>query len=430
MKQNYTDKYISPDDVIKKIKDNDRIFLGHAVAEPTTLLEKLVENHENYKNVEIGHLFYLGSEDYLKYPKSFVDNSLFCGLAQRKYVSKGVVNFTPCFFHEVPKMFDDEFLPLDVFALQCAPPDENGYINLGVTADFSVAGIRKAKMVIAELNVNMPRTFGDGNCIHISEIDYIYDVDRPLFEVPPPKITDVEKKIGKYIADLIPDGATLQLGIGAIPDAILEFLKDKKNLGIHTELLSEGIVDLVKQGVITGSEKNINKGKLVSAFIMGTKKLYDFIDNNEDVEIYRVDYTNDPYVIAKNDNVISVNACIQVDIMGQVVADNIGLNQFSGVGGQVDFVRGANMSKGGKAIIAMHSAVSHGKVSKIVPFIDHGGAVTTSRFDVSYIVTEYGVASLRGKNLKQRARELINIAHPNFREQLAVEFKSRFLEDY
>ncbi|MFI3226159.1 MAG: acetyl-CoA hydrolase/transferase C-terminal domain-containing protein [Clostridia bacterium] len=428
MKENYNEKLITAEIAATKIKSGDRVLLGHAVAEPSALINEIVDKHDNYKNVELVHLVYLGNSDYLKYPESFIDNSLFMGAGQRKYYADGVVNFTPCFFNEVPKMLDEEYLPVDVFAFQCAPPDENGYINVGVSADYGLAAIKKAKMVIAELNPQMPRTAGDGNSIHVSEIDYMFEVDRPLFEIGETKIGDIERQIGAHIAKLIPDGATLQLGIGSIPDAILEFLKDKKDLGIHTEMLSDGIVDLVRSGAITGNAKNTHKGKIVTTFIMGTKKLYDFCNNNPDVEVYGVDYTNNPYVIAQNDNMISVNACIQVDLMGQVIADNIGLKQFSGVGGQVDFVRGANMSKGGKAIIAMASTAARGTISKIVPFLDHGGAVTTSRFDVSYIVTEYGVAELRGKTLKQRARALINIAHPDFREELEKEFEVRFKE--
>ena len=426
----YKEKLITVEQAIEKVKSGNRIVLGHAVAHPQLFVDTLIENHSKFKDVEICHLVYVGNSDYLKYPESFKDNSLFMSAGQRKYYSEGVVNFTPCFFSDVPKMFREEYLPVDVYAFQCSPPDANGYINVGVSADFALASIEKASVVIAECNPQMPRTAGDGNTIHVSQIDYMYNVDYPLFELPQGAIGDIEMKIGKYIADLIPDGATLQLGIGSIPDAILGFLKDKKDLGIHTEMLSDGIVDLVRSGVINGKRKNTHVGKIVTTFIMGTKKLYDFVDGNEDVEVYGVDYTNDPYEIAKNDNVIAVNACIQVDLMGQVIADNIGLKQFSGVGGQVDFVRGANISKGGKAIIAMSSTAAKGKVSKIVPFIDNGGAVTTSRFDVGYIVTEYGVAQLRGKTLKQRARALINIAHPDFKPSLAEEFEKRFVEKY
>lgn len=430
MKENYSEKIITVEQAVEKIKSGSRLLLGHAVAEPTSLLNEIIAKRENYKNLEICHLVFLGNSDYLKYPENFTDNSLFLGAGQRKYYSEGVVNFTPCFFHEVPKMLEEEYLPVDIFAFQCAPPDEKGYINVGVSADFGLTAIKKAKMVIAECNPQMPRTGGDGNSIHIDDIDFMYNVDRPLIEIKETKIGDVERKIGAYIADLIPDGATLQLGIGSIPDAILEFLKDKKDLGIHTEMLSDGVVDLVKSGAITGKAKNTHKGKIVTTFIMGTKKLYNFVNNNPDVEVYSVDYTNNPYEIAKNDNMISVNSCIQVDLMGQVIADNIGLKQFSGVGGQVDFVRGANMSKGGKAIIAMASTTIDGKLSKIVPYLDKGGAVTTSRFDVSYIVTEYGIAKLKGKTLKERAKLLINIAHPDFRDELVKEFEFRFKEKY
>ena len=427
----YKDKLITAQQAVEKVKSNDRIFLGHAVAEPTTFMQTLVANKDSYKNVEICNLVYMGDPVYAskECEGNFRANTLFASGPNRKAVEEGRADFTPCFFSEVPVMFRDGFLPTDVFAFQCAPPDEDGYINLGVSVDYALAAIETSKIVIAEINSKIPRTGGKTK-IHLNEIDFVFESDKDLFEIQPPVIGETEKKIGKFIADLIPDGATLQLGIGSMPDAILAFLKDKKDLGIHTEMLSDGVIDLIESGVINGKAKNTHKGKIVTTFIMGTKRLYEFVNNHPDVEVYPVDYTNNPYEIAKNDNVVAVNACIQVDLMGQVVSDNIGLRQFSGVGGQVDFVRGARISKGGKAIIAIGSTTADGKTSKIVPFVNLGGAVTTSRFDVDYIVTEYGVARLKGRSLRERARMLIDIAHPNFREELAVEFKSRFKEDY
>lgn len=422
---------ITVEQAIEKLKSNDRLLLGHAVGEPTTFMETLVKNKEKFENVEIVNLVYLGSGDYAskECEGHFKANTLFASAPNRKAIAEGRADFVPCFFSEVPVMLRDELLPADVYAFQCAPPDENGYVNLGTSVDYSLAAIETAKIVIAECNPRMPRTGGAAQ-VHIDNIDFMYDSPKELFGINPPSIGETEMKIGKYIADLIPDGATLQLGIGSMPDAILKFLGDKKDLGVHTEMLADGIIDLVESGVINGSKKNTHKGKLVTTFIMGTRRLYDFVDGNPDVEVYPVDYTNNPYEIAKNDNVIAVNACIQVDLMGQVVADNIGLRQFSGVGGQVDFVRGARLSKNGKAIIAISSTTADGKTSKIVPFLNEGAAVTTSRFDVDYIVTEYGVARLKGKNLRQRARLLIDIAHPDFRDELAVEFEKRFFEKY
>ena len=270
----------------------------------------------------------------------------------------------------------------------------------------------------------MPYTYGNG--INLKDIDYIVEKDEPLIELQPPKIGETEHKIGEYVASLIHDGDTLQLGIGAIPDAVLSFLGDKKDLGIHSEMFSDGVVDLARKGVITNKKKTIDQGKFVSCFLMGTKKLYDFVNNNPDVLMERVDYTNDPFVVAKIDNIISINSAMQVDLMGQVNAEMIGYKQFSGVGGQVDFVRGASRAKGGKAIIAMPSTAGHGKISKIVPLLDEGAAVTTSRNDVDYIITEFGIAPLKGRTLRQRAIALIKIAHPDFREGLIAEFEKRF----
>ncbi|OOB78776.1 MAG: 4-hydroxybutyrate CoA-transferase [Epulopiscium sp. Nuni2H_MBin003] len=427
IKELYTSKLVTSDEAALKIKSNDRVFFGHAVAEPTTLIEALVRNKEEFSNVEICHLVYLGNPDYVlpENKEHFRNNSLFAGAATRKPIAENRADFTPMYFSEIPGCFRDGYIPLDVYAFQCAPPDENGYVNLGVSVDYALAGIETAKTVIAEVNDRVPRVGGAAQ-VHISEIDYIIESNKEIFEIKPPVIGEVEKKIGAYIADLIPDGATLQLGIGSMPDAILTFLHEKKDLGIHTEMLSDGVIDLIESGVINGSQKNINKGKVVTTFIMGTRRLYDFVDGNPMIEAYPVDYTNNPYNIAKNDNVIAVNACIQVDLMGQVVSDCIGTRQFSGVGGQVDFVRGARLSKGGKAIIAIGSTTADGKISKIVPFLDHGAAVTTSRTDVDYIVTEYGVARLRGKCLRERAKLLIDIAHPKFRDSLMEEFNKRF----
>lgn len=284
-------------------------------------------------------------------------------------------------------------------------------------------------MVIAEVNDQMPRTLGDA-FIHISQIDQIVETSYPIIELQPPRIGEVERAIGEHCARLIEDGATLQLGIGAIPDAVLLFLKDKKDLGIHSEMFSDGVVELVESGVINNSRKTLHPGKMVVTFLMGTRRLYDFVHDNPAVALYPVDYVNDPCVIMQNEKMVSINSCIQVDLMGQVVSDSIGLKQFSGVGGQVDYVRGAAMARGGKSIIAMPSTASKGSISRIVPLIDTGSAVTTSRNDVHYIVTEYGSADLRGKTLKERGRALIQIAHPDFRPQLIQEWEKRFNQDF
>lgn len=323
----------------------------------------------------------------------------------------------------MPKLFRS--IRVDVAIINVSVPDEHGYCSFGVSVDYIKAAAEEAKIVIAEVNDKMPRTIGD-SFIHVSKIDYIVKTSNDIVELNPPKIGELERAIGENCAKLVEDESTLQLGIGAIPDAVLLFLKDKKNLGLHSEMISDGVVELIESGVITNEAKTLHRGRSVITFLMGTKKLYDYVDNNPNIIVYPVDYVNDPRVIAQNDKMVSINSCIQVDLMGQVAADTIGLTQFSGVGGQVDFIRGAAMSKGGKSIIAMPSTAGHGKFSRIVPMLDEGAAVTTSRNDIHYVVTEFGIAELKGKTLRDRARNLINIAHPNFREELISEWEKRF----
>ncbi len=426
-KELYKSKLVSAEEAVKHIKSGDRVVLGHAVGEPLALVDAMVKNKDSYENVEIVHMVGMGKGEYTApgMEPHFRHNAIFVGGCTRKAVNEGRADYTPCFFHELPKMFREGYLPVDVALIQLSPPDQHGYCSFGVAVDYTKPAAEVAKLVIAEINDQMPRTMGD-SFIHVSQLDYIVETSRPIIELPPPNIGDVEKAIGENCASLIEDGSTLQLGIGAIPDAILLFLKDKKDLGIHSEMISDGVVELVEAGVINNSKKTINKGKSVVTFLMGTKKLYDYVHDNPAVAMHPVDYVNDPYVVAQNDNIISINSCIQVDLMGQVASESIGLRQFSGVGGQVDFVRGASIAKGGKSIIAMPSTASKGKVSRIVPFLDEGSAVTTSRNDVHYVVTEYGIAELRGKTLKQRARALIEIAHPDFRDQLIEEYEKRF----
>jgi 4-hydroxybutyrate CoA-transferase len=427
-KEIYKSKLSSADDAVKNIKSGDRVVLGHAVGEPLVLVDAMVNNKDNYKNVEIVHMVAMGKGKYTEkgMEEHFRHNALFVGGSTREAVNSGRADYTPCFFTEVPRLFKEGYMPVDVALVQLSRPDEHGYCSFGVSVDYTKSAVESAQIVIAEVNDKMPRTMGDA-FIHVSKIDYIVETSYDLVELNPPKIGDVEKAIGENCAKLINDGDTLQLGIGAIPDAVLLFLKDKKDLGIHSEMFSDGVVELVEAGVVNNSKKTLHKGKMVVTFLMGTKRLYEFVDNNPSVECYPVDYVNNPYIIMQNDNMISINSCIQVDLMGQVVSESIGLKQFSGVGGQVDYVRGASMSKGGKSIIAMPSTASKGKISRIVPLITEGSAVTTSRNDVHYVVTEYGIADLKGKTLKERAMALIEIAHPDFKEELMEEFKKRFL---
>ncbi|MBS9775608.1 MAG: acetyl-CoA hydrolase/transferase family protein [Fusobacterium sp.] len=427
-KENYKAKLCTPSDAIKKIKSNDRVAVGHACAEPTILVNELVANKELFKNVEIVHMVAMGKSEYAleENREHFRHNALFVGAGTRTSSNSYYGDFTPSFFFEIPRLFQKgASVEPDVALIQVSAPDEHGYCSYGLSCDYTKAATENAKIVIAQINKNMPRTLG--NCfVHINDIDCIIEHDSPLIELQPPKIGELEKKIGGYCASLINDGDTLQLGIGAIPDAVLSFLKEKKDLGIHSEMISDGVVDLVNAGVITNAKKTLNSGKSIVTFLMGTKKLYDYIHNNPEVELHPVDYVNNPFIAAQNDNLISVNSAIQVDLMGQVNSESMGHKQFSGTGGQVDFVRAASMSKGGKSIIALGSTAAKGKVSKIVFKLDEGATVTTSRNDVDYVITEYGIAHLKGKTLRERAKALIAIAHPDFREELTKQATEKF----
>lgn len=422
-KQTYAKKIVSAADALKQVRDGDRVVLGHACGEPPTLVEALVARAPGIKGVEVVHMVAMGPARYAQpgMEGSFRHNSLFVGASTRKAVSEGRALHTPCFFSEIPRLFSWKILPVDVTLMQVTPPDAEGFCSLGVSVDYTLAAARSDRVTIAQMNRFMPRTLGEK--IHLDEIDCIVEKDEPLIELKPPAIGETEKAIGENVAKLIEDGSTLQLGIGAIPDAVLLFLKGKRDLGIHTEMFSDGVVALAEAGVVTNRKKTINTGKFVATFLMGTRKLYDFVDGNPDVVMRPVDYTNDPAVIGRHDNMVSINSALQVDFMGQVNAEMIGRDQFSGVGGQVDFVRGASRSKGGKSIIALPSTAARGTVSRIAPALDPGAAVSTSRNDVHYIVTEFGAADLRGKSIRERATALIAIAHPDFREQLAREFE-------
>lgn len=423
----YQHKIVSADLAATYIESNMRLVLGHAASTPTAVLEAMTKKKENYKNVEIIHMLCLGKGDYLAEEMigHFRHNAIFVGGNSRQAVKENRADYTPCFFNEVPKLFKEGHIAVDCALIQVSEPNEEGFCSFGLSTDYTKPAAESASLVIAEMNKQMPVVYGD-NYIHVDDLDFIVETDTALHELTPPKIGELEQQIGENCAKLIEDGSTLQLGIGAIPDAVLMFLKDKKNLGIHTEMFSDGILDLVESGVINNSKKTLHPGKMISTFLMGSKRLYDFVDRNPMVELYPVDYVNNPAVIMKNDQLVSINSCIQVDLMGQVASESIGLSQFSGVGGQVDYVRGASMSKGGKSIIAIPSTASKGKVSRIVPFLTEGSAVTTSRNDVHYIVTEYGIANLKGKTLRQRAKLLIEIAHPDFRKSLESAFEDRF----
>ena len=425
----YQNKRMSAEQAIDFIKSGNRVVIGHACAEPSFLVETMVSKAELYENVEIVHMVAMGKAAYAQpgMEKHFRHNALFAGGSTRKAIAEGRGDFTPCFFYRVPSLFTNGSLPIHVALIQATPPDENGYMSLGISVDYTLPAAKAADKVIIQVNSELPRTSGD-SCVHVSDANIVAIVehDAPIIELAPPKIGDVERAIGANCAKLIQDGDTLQLGIGAIPDAVLMFLKDKKDLGIHSEMFSDGVVDLVEQGIVTNAAKTTHTGKFVVSFLMGTKRLYDFVNNNPDVELYPVDYVNHPVVIMKEDNIVSINSCVQIDLMGQVASESIGYTQISGVGGQVDFIRGAAMAKNGRSILAFPSTAAKGTVSKIVPLLDEGAAVTTSRNDVDYAVTEYGIAKLTGKTLKDRARALIEIAHPNFRDELKRVYEERF----
>lgn len=423
----YRSKLVTSDEAVSHIPDNCRVFFGHAANEPSVLVDALVRNYERFTNVEITHWVPLGRSEYCdpKMAGHFRHNAMFVGAATRKAVQEGRADYTPFFYHQSTRFFSDGTFPIDVAMVSCTPPDKHGYVSLGVSVGGTKPAVLNAKMVIAQVNDQMPRTMGD-SFVHISQLTYCVEASMPILEMGGGVITEVEEAIGRNVASLVEDGSTLQLGIGTIPDATLKFLGDKKDLGVHSEMFSDGVVDLYEKGVITGANKTLDKGKMVAAFLMGSKKLYDFVDNNSDVMMRTVDYVNNPMVICQNPKVVAINSCLQVDFNGQVNSESMGIKQFSGIGGQLDYVRGAAMCPDGKSILAMPSTAKHGEVSRIVPMFDAGTTVTTTRTDVHYIVTEYGIANLRGKSLRERAKLLINIAHPQFRGQLWAAYYERY----
>lgn len=413
-----TPKLMSADEAVKVVKSGDRVVLGHACGEPPTLVEALVARAPELSGVEIVHMVNMGPAKFAQpgMERSFRFNGMFLGAPTRRAVEQARADYMPCFFSEVPRLFKQRVLPVDVAMIQVAPPDQHGYCSFGVSVDYTQAAAECAQVVIAQINRLLPRT--GGARIHLNAIDCLVEKDDVIVELPRPEIGDVERRIGEHVAALVPNGATLQLGIGAIPDAVLSCLRNKEDLGIHSEMFSDGAVELAEAGVITNRRKTINTGKFIATFLMGTRRLYDFVNDNPAVELHPVDYTNDPFVIGRHDNMLSINSALQVDLTGQVNAEMIGSTQFSGVGGQVDFVRGAGRSLGGKSIIALPSTAAGGTVSRICRVLESGTAVTTSRNDVHYVVTEYGVADLRGRNLRQRAEALVAISHPAFRSML------------
>lgn len=419
-------EYQTADEAVKAINSGDRVFVHGVSATPVPLVTAMTNRHSELKDVEVIHLHTEGPAPYSdpEYKDSFFVNALFVGANVRKAVNEGRGDYVPVFLSEVPNLFRNNILPLDVALVHVSPPDSHGYCSLGVSVDAAVAAVQSARYVIAQVNPNMPRTHGDG-LIHVNEIDALVQTNDPLPEQVAPEPNEAELKIGKYCAELIDDGATMQMGIGAIPNAVLKSLTNHKDLGVHTEMFSDGVIELVEKGIINGRKKKIHPGKIVSGFVMGSKRTYDFIDDNPAVAMLDIAYINDTAVIRRNPKVTAINSAVEVDLTGQVCADSIGTYHYSGVGGQMDFIRGASLSPGGKPIIALPSTTNKG-ISRIVPFLKQGAGVVTTRAHVHYVVTEYGVANLYGKNLCQRAKALTGIAHPDHREELEKAIHERF----
>ena len=419
-------KIVSKSEAVSNIKSGDRVFFQGAAMTPNVLIDALCDRYDELKDVEIVSIHTEGDAKYAREPynQSFRMNSCFVGSNVRNVVNSAQGDYIPIFLSEIHLLFRQGILPIDVAIVQVSPPDRHGYCSLGVSVDVALPAIQMAKKVIAQINPSVPKTHGDG-IIHIKNIDYAIEVNCPIHIHDILPITSVEAEIGKNVAALIDDGATLQMGIGSIPNAVLSNLGNHKRLGIHTEMFSDGLLPLIEKGIVTGEDKKVKTGKIVTCFAVGSQKMYDFVDDNPSVHFKEAAYTNDTSVIRKNPKVTAINSAIEIDLTGQICADTIGSRQYSGVGGQIDFIRGASLSKGGKPIFAMPSLTAKG-VSKITPFLKLGAGVTTTRAHVHYVVTEYGVANLFGKNLKERAKALIEIAHPNVRQELEQATYERF----
>jgi acyl-CoA hydrolase len=424
----YKKKLVTAEEAVSVIKSSDRVYISGNAATPYVLMNTLASRKDELEDVELAHVLLIG-EDPLSKPEMeghFRHNSLFVGPADRKAINEGRADYIPIFLHQIPGLIYSDQMPLDVAMLHLSPPDEHGFMSFGVEVLASKAAAEKAQIVIAQVNEKMPRVLGD-SFIHVSRVHKIVEISEELPQLERSPFTEVERKIGHSIAELIEDGSTLQLGIGGIPDAVLSALKERRDLGIHTEMVSDGVMEAIEAGIITGAKKTFHPNKVILTFILGSKTLYDFADNNPVFEAHPTDYTNHPFNVSRNENMIAINSAIEVDITGQVCSDSVGTYIYSGFGGQVDFIRGAAHSKGGKPIIALPSTAKNDEISRIVPFLKKGAGVVTTRADVKYVVTEYGVAYLHGRNLQERTVALINIAHPKFRPDLIKEAKSRFL---
>ncbi len=421
----YNSRLVTADEAVKIIKSNDKIIVQPGCAAPLELINAMVRRKDELSNVEIFHILVVGDIPYTKpgMEKHFKHKAFFIGANSRTAVNEGRAEFIPIFLSEVTMLFKRGVIQADVAMIHVSPPDEHGFCSYGIDVGNIKTPAEKAKCVIAQVNKYMPRGLGN-SFIHVNKIDFIVEIDEPLKELPQvdpdatPEVLKIYDQIGKNVAGMIEDGSTLQMGIGAIPDAVLKYLHNKNDLGVHTEMFSDGLIDLVEEGVVNGEKKTLHPGKIIAGFVLGTKRSYNFIDNNPVFEFHPQEYVNDPFLISKNNKMVAINSAIEIDLTGQVCADSIGTKFFSGIGGQVDFVRGAAHSEGGKPIIALPSATKDLKFSKIVPMLKLGAGVVTSRGDVHYVVTEYGVAYLFGKSIQERVRALIEISHPAFRQEL------------
>jgi 4-hydroxybutyrate CoA-transferase len=426
----YEKKLSTAEQALRHVTSGMRVYIQPGCAGPETLIEALMRRAPFVHDVEIVHMMTMGPAPYVapEMAGHFRHNAMFIGSNVREAINEGRADYTPIYLSEIEELFESGAMPLDVALLQLSPPDAHGFCSFGVGVDTSLTAAKCARHVIAQINTEMPRTYGD-SFIHVNQLDAIVDSSRPLCAMKRPVITEMHVAIARNVASLIDDGAVLQTGIGGIPDAVLPFLMDRKDLGIHSELVSDGVISLIEAGVITGARKNFNPRKIILGFALGTKQLFDFVDNNPIFEFHPTAYTNEPALIARNDNMVAINSALQIDLTGQVCSDSIGTRFYSGIGGQVDFLLGAGRSKGGKSIIAISSTAKNGTISRIVPMLSPGAGVVTSRGLIRYVVTEYGVAHLHGKTVRERTQALIDIAHPKFREEL-YEFceKTRWLQ--
>lgn len=425
--EKYETMVATPEQALARVKPGQRVFIGTGCAQPEALVRALTARSSSLPDTEIIHLLTIGAAPYAdkKLSPFFRVNSFFISDNVREHIQEGLGSYTPIFLSDIPRLFESGQMPLDVALIQVSPPDDRGMVSLGISVDIVKSAAENAALVIAQVNPQMPRTLGD-SFLHVYDLDVLVPVDVPLIEYGSEETNEVTRQIGQYIAALVEDGCTMELGIGSIPHAVLEYMGEKKNIGIHTEMLTDHIIDLVEAGVINGTRKSFDRGKIVASFALGTKKLYEYVDNNPMFSFHPTEYVNDSFLIGRHENMVAINVALEVDLTGQVCADSLGEKFFSGIGGQVDFNRGAARSRGGKAIIAMKSTAKDGEISRIVSRLSPGAGVVTTRGDVHYVVTEHGVAYLHGKSVQERTMALISIAHPDYRAQLlreAIEMK-------